>query len=795
MTHVEEPRKHLVIFQPSGSRGYVEDGTPLLEAARELGVAVESPCGGRMMCSKCRVRIEEGFFERFGIHSSGDHLNPVLEKEKEFFAQKGLTGENFRQSCVAEVYGDVVVYVPEESRAIKQIVRKSARELNIEIKPAVRRYFVVLEPATLHDPLGDWERLQAALEAEHGLTDLAIDYLALRKLQDVVREGDWKVTVSVWQGHEVIQVEPGYAEIGLGLAVDVGTTTVAAYLCDLEDGTILGTASMMNPQTPYGDDVMARITYAMTNDDGLKKLHAAILDGLNDIVRQVCDESGFSPDQILETVLVGNTCMDHIFLNIYPKYVGVAPFAPAVHHSMNIKARDFGLNILPSGNVHVLPNQAGFVGADNTAVIIAEEPHKQDDMMLIIDIGTNGEIVMGNREKLISASVPTGPAFEGAEIQFGMRAAEGAIERLKIDPVTWDVSYRVIGSEQWSHELPPDQIDARGICGSAIIEIGWELYKAGVINASGRFSRETHHPRLRQGVTGVEFVLAWASETAVGRDITFNVEDVRALQLAKSAMYSAARLMMQRLGIEQVDKIVLAGAFGSYIDKVKAMAMGLIPDCELKNVYAVGNAAGDGARIALLNVDKRAEADEVARQVEYVELTVEPGFEKEFAAAMHFPHMRDPFPNLAPMFEKMRHLRNLRQLKDTDSFGELPEPLLKRVAAVVTEERIRKRKPIFEQGAEPHAVWIVKEGSVKITRSHDGQKDVEVAELGPGEFLGEMAFLEGRPHSATAKAAALNTLLLRIDRDDFEKLLHGAPDFTAKITRVLSERWPDGPNP
>lgn len=795
MPNSEEPRKHLVIFQPSGSRGYVADGTPLLEAARDLGVAIESPCGGRMMCSKCRVRIEEGFFERFGIHSSGDHLNPVLEKEKEFFAQKGLTGDNFRQSCVAEVYGDVVVYVPEESRAIKQIVRKSARELNIEIKPAVQRYFVVLEPATLHDPLGDWERLQAALESEHGLTDLAVDYLVLRKLQDVVREGDWKVTVSVWQGHEVIQVEPGFAEIGLGLAVDVGTTTVAAYLCDLEDGTILGTASMMNPQTPYGDDVMARITYAMTNDDGLKKLHAVILDGLNDIVRQVCDESGYSSDKILETVLVGNTCMDHIFMNIYPKYVGVAPFAPAVHHSVNIKARDFGLDILSSGNVHVLPNQAGFVGADNTAVIIAEEPHKQDDMMLIIDIGTNGEIVMGNREKLISASVPTGPAFEGAEIQFGMRAAEGAIERLKIDPVTWDVSYRVIGKDDWSDELAPEEIGARGICGSAIIEIGWELFKAGVINASGRFSRETHHPRLRQGVGGVEFVLAWAPETAIGRDITFTVEDVRALQLAKSAMYSAARLMMQRLGIEWVDKIVLAGAFGSYIDKVKSMAMGLIPDCDLKNVYAVGNAAGDGARIALLNTDKRAEADEVARQVEYVELTVEPGFEKEFAAAMHFPHMRDPFPHLDRMFEKMRHQRNLRLLKNTALFADLPDSLLKRVARTVTEQKVRKRKPIFKQGADPQAFWIVKEGAVKIAIGRDGLKETTLVELGPGDLLGEMAIIEGRPHSATATADALNTILLRIERDEFQELLRDAPDFTAKIARALSERWPEGTKP
>ncbi|HKZ70888.1 MAG TPA: ASKHA domain-containing protein, partial [Anaerolineales bacterium] len=643
----DEPKhKHLVIFQPSGSRGYVEDGANLLEAARSLGVEIETPCGGRLMCSKCRVRIEEGFFERFGIESSLSHLNPVFEREREFFRSKGLTEPNLRQSCVATLHGPVVVFVPEESRAVKQLVRKSARELHIEIKPSVRRYFVEMKAATLRDPLGDWERLQNALKEQHGVEGLTIDYPVLTQLQKSVRAGEWKVTVFVWHGREVIRVTPGFAEYALGLAVDVGTTTVAGFLCDLDSGQVLASESMMNPQTPYGDDVMARITYAMTHPDGLEKMHAAIIEGLNTIVARTCEKSGYQPEDIAEAVLVGNTCMDHIFLNIFPKYVGVSPFAPAMHHSVDVKARDFGLKILPTGNVHVLPNEAGFVGADNVACVIAEEPYKQDDIMLVIDIGTNGEMVLGNRHKLISASVPTGPAFEGAQIQYGMRAAIGAIEKVDIDPVTWDVRFRTIGQDKGSDEMPPEEIKARGLCGSAMIDLGWEMYRAGVVDATGRFSKEIHSPRLRQGPDGLEFVIAWANQTTLGRDITFNNADMRALQLAKSAMYSAAKIMMRRLGVQKVDKVVLAGAFGSFIDKVKAMAMGLYPDCELKNVFAVGNAAGDGARMALLNVDKRAEADEVARQIEYVELTVEPDFEKQFAAAMHFPHMSDSFPHL-----------------------------------------------------------------------------------------------------------------------------------------------------
>lgn len=659
-----EVKKHLVIFQPSGRRGYVDERRWLLDAARELGVEIESICGKKRTCGKCKVRIEEGFFEREGIESSASHVSQVLQKEVDLLGRE--LQQDYRLSCCARVYGDLVVFVPEESRAAKQIVRKTATERAITVNPAVRKYYVELEPPTLQDPLGDWERLTDELKRTFGLDELVADYQALLGLSPALRQGAWKVTVSAWMNREVIRVEPGYVERAIGLAVDVGTTTVAGYLCDLRTGQVLVTEAMMNPQVPYGEDVMSRITFSMTHEDGLARLNSAIVEGLNTIARNAAAQVGLTVEDILELVLVGNTAMHHLFTNIYPQHVGQSPFPPTLHHSLDVKARDLGIKICPSANVHILPIEAGFVGADNVGVLIAEEPYNQDPMSLIIDIGTNGELVLGNRHKLISSSCATGPAFEGAHIKFGMRAAPGAIERVRIDPLTLDARFKVIGQDRWNDEDVPEfnsgtpvqhaedvpelhsgtPVRAVGICGSGIIEVVAEMFRAGILEKSGRFNKTLSHPRLRQGDDGPEYVLAWAQETAIGKDITVNIKDVRALQLAKAAMYAGVKLMMRRLGVTQLDRVILAGAFGSYIDKERSMLLGLFPDCDLDKVWAVGNAAGDGARIALLNVDKREEANRIARQVEYVELTVESDFEREFMYAMHIPHMRDPCPNV-----------------------------------------------------------------------------------------------------------------------------------------------------
>jgi len=1138
----------MVIFQPSGRRGYVQKGKTLKEASVSLGVDIEGICGEKAICGKCKVRIDQGFFEKYGIESSREHLSPMGVTERKFFSLQQERG-GYRLACQTKVLGDVIVFVPEESRMGKQVVRKAAREINIELKPAVKKYYVEIPKATLEDTLGDWERLETELEKSHGLKNLTIDYQTLMSLQEAVREGNWKVTVSVWHDKEVIKVESGLVKKVYGLAVDVGTTTVAGYLCDLTDGKLVATASMMNPQVIYGEDVMSRISYTMTNPEGLEYMNKAIIDGLNGIVEEASAIAGIKRTDILDMTIVGNTCMHHLFLNIDPLNIGRAPFPPALHHSMDIKARDWGLKIAPEaetveigdcppcqvacpvginaqdflyfiaqskydealeevrrampfagvcgrvcthpcepecergkvdaplsirslhrfvadhewrkgrakaapiektkeekvaiigsgpaglacayelvrrgysvtvfeaapkaggmlrygipdyrlpkevlddeinyiqelgveiktnhpvsslkdvftqgykaiflatgawvseklnvpnedvngvfhaldilrkinsgekvqvgkrvvvvggGNaavdaarvarrlgaeevwivyrrsrnempaiktevdeaekegvkfqflatpvkvlknhdrltgiqclrmelgepdeggrpvpipvqgsefeintdqfviaigqrvdekgiieeledsgkrtlsvdpvtlktnmegvfaggdvvlgaadvisamgagqeaatsielylagidlikgrparkkkveevpkegveketrkvlpllepekrigfsevdlgfadhmetaieeskrclncsiysekggaetgvsrdigikiapgayVHVLPIEAGFVGADNVGVLIAEAPYLQDSIELIIDIGTNGELILGNRQKLISSSCATGPAFEGAEMRYGMRAAPGAIEKIAIDPETKEVRYKVIDKEGWNTEM--EEVGAKGICGSGIIDVVPQLFLAGIIDRTGRFKKDIKTPRLRENNGEIEFVIAWANETSIGQDIVVCQSDIRAIQLAKGAMYAGSKIMMRHFGVEKVDKVILAGAFGSYIDKVSAALLGLFPDCELENIYSVGNAAGDGARMALLNVEKRKEADTWARRVNYLELTLEPGFDKIFAEAMWIPHMKDKFSHLSHLLPEKK---------------------------------------------------------------------------------------------------------------------------------------------
>ena len=636
-------KKYMVIFQPSGIRGKVDDGVTIMEASRELGADIESLCGGKATCGKCRIKIEEGEFRKYGITSKIESVSPISEGDRKLLSKQQLR-DNYRLACQTRIRGDVVIFVPEESRKGQQVIRKDAGARDIRLKPAVKKYHVTLTPATLHDNIGDFERLQTELAERFKLRELTIDYPVLLRLQNLVREDDWEVTVSVWKNREIINIESGQEGKSHGLAVDIGTTTVAGYLCDLSSGEVVATDAMMNPQVAYGEDVMSRISYSVKSEEGLRQLNQAIIKGLNQVAGRAAVKAGIKRSDIVDMTVVGNTCMHHIFLNIDPRYLGKTPFSPSVHHSLDIKARDLGIKISPGAYVHVLPIEAGFVGADNVGVLIAEEPYNQEETLLIIDIGTNGELILGNRNKLLSASCATGPAFEGAEIKHGMRAAPGAIERVKIDPKTKEVQFKIIGNERWSNGAK--NLKARGICGSGIFDIAAQMFLAGIIDKSGRFSNRLKTPRLRKSGKELEFVIAWAKETSIEGDIVVCQSDIRAIQLAKGAMYAGGRVLMNRLGVDSIDRVILAGAFGSYIDRESAAVIGLFPDCDLENVYAVGNAAGDGARIALLNVDKRKEADIMARRVEYVELTVEPDFNNIFTQALLFPHMEDKFPHL-----------------------------------------------------------------------------------------------------------------------------------------------------
>ncbi|MEE4241427.1 MAG: ASKHA domain-containing protein, partial [Desulfopila sp.] len=666
-----------IIFQPSGCRGEVPKGITIIEASRKLGVDIETLCGGKGVCGKCVVRIEDGIFEKYGIKSSTSHVSPWQEEEGRFIGDEKRK-KGFRLGCLGRIQGDLLIFVPEESRAGKQVVSKEARKIHIDHNPAVNIYHVRVEAPSFEDPTGDFERICKGLEDNYGLKDLRIDINALRQLPGALRKGDWEVTISVWMGQEVIRVRPGLCVTSYGLAIDIGTTTVAGYLCDLSTMEVIDTVLLMNPQCKYGEDVMSRITYHMTNAGGLEQMSDDIIEGLNWMIDQAVKNThsptgkvrsengkeGSGPplaeagkthlclsNEDIEDVTIGcNTAMHHILLKIDPQYVGVAPFPPAIHRSVDLKGRDLGLRINPGANIFILPIEAGFIGADNVGVMIAEAPYDSEDIQLIIDIGTNGELILGNKKKFISSSCATGPALEGAQLSCGMRAAPGAIERIRIDPETKDVDYKVIGRDSWRKYSKPQDMKVKGVCGSGILDVLAELYCAGIILKSGAFNQKSlkNHPRFRNNpeTNILEFVLAWAEETSIEKDITITQKDVRQIQLAKGALYAGCKLMLKRIGAKKVDRLKIAGAFGTHVDRQKALIMGMFPDCDIDIVTSVGNAAGDGYRAALLNVEKRKEANWVARNVEYIELTVEPDFQREFMEAMHLPHMKDEFPHL-----------------------------------------------------------------------------------------------------------------------------------------------------
>ncbi|OQX66097.1 MAG: ferredoxin [Desulfococcus sp. 4484_242] len=672
-----------VIFQPSGRRGEVDRGINIIEASRRLGVDIETLCGEKRVCGKCKVRIEKGAFEKFGVVSDPGHVSPWQEEEEKFITPE-QRAQGYRLGCVAEIQDDILVFVPEESRAGKQVVSKAARDIPINWDPAVKVYTVTVTPPSFEDPLGDFERMTQALEKEFGLKGLDIDWFTLRDLPNVIRKGEWSITAAVWMDREIIKLWPGKVEDYYGLAVDVGTTTVAAYLCNIRTMDVLDTVSMMNPQCKYGEDVMSRITYHMKTPGGLEKMSDDMIEGLNELIKKACDathppkkkqkdENGKSirdengqfmivespeegktylrlqPSDILDLTLGGNTAMHHILLKLDPQYVGLAPFPPVIHRSLDIRARDLGIHINRSSRIFVMPNEAGFVGADNVCVLVCEKPHHSDALQLIIDIGTNGELVLGNKEKLISSSCATGPALEGAQLAFGMRAAPGAIERIRIDPETHEVDYKVIGRDAWLKYSRPEEMKTKGICGSGILDVLAELYRSGVVEKSGRFSKNQKSNRFRTNPDNPrqkEFVIAWAEETSIGKDVVITQKDIRQIQLAKGALYTGCKLMMRRMGVDKVDTIKIAGAFGTHVDREKALMMGLFPDCEIEKILSVGNAAGDGARVVLLDRAMREDANWISRNVEYIELTVEPDFEKQFMESMQIPHMTDQFPHL-----------------------------------------------------------------------------------------------------------------------------------------------------
>ena len=655
----------LVVFTPSGKRGHFPTGTPILTAARQLGVDLDSVCGGRGICSKCQIQPSYGEFSKHGVTAREGALSEWNSVEQRYQDIRGLK-EGRRLGCQATVQGDIVIDVPAESQVHRQVVRKEASARAMVMDPAVRTYYVEVAEPDMHTPTGDLERLATALQEQWDIGEVTAGISFLRKLQPVLRKGKWTATVVLHKGHQdtkhrLLDIAPGYFDRPLyGLAIDLGSTTIAAHLTDLRTGEVAASSGIMNPQIRFGEDLMSRVSYAMMNPGGDVEMTSAVRTALNALIGTLQAEAGIIPEQIMEAVFVCNPVMHHLLLGIDPVELGQAPFALATSNSLSLHAGDLELDTMnPAARIFILPCIAGHVGADAAAVALSEAPNEQDELTLVVDVGTNAEILLGNKTQVLACSSPTGPAFEGAQISSGQRAAPGAIERIEIDTQTKEPRFQVIGCGLWSNE---DGFDAAiattgvtGICGSGIIEAVAEMRMAGLLDPKGLIGSPAQCGTTRCILEGRthSYVIYDGTEDG-GPMITVTQTDIRAIQLAKSALYAGARLLMDEMGTDTVDRVVLAGAFGAHISPKHAMVLGMIPDVPLDKVTSAGNAAGTGARMALCSVDARTSIEKTVREITKVETAIEPKFQEHFVNANAIPHATDPFTilrSIAPLLD------------------------------------------------------------------------------------------------------------------------------------------------
>ncbi|MCJ8340591.1 MAG: ASKHA domain-containing protein [Pseudomonadales bacterium] len=660
MLNIKEPevvvgaKKAVVVFTPSGLRGEFALGTSVLQAAQLLGVDLESSCGGRGICSRCQVVPSMGDFPKHGIHSTSEHLSTPSELEQQHRKLDLSTGR--RLSCSTLILGDLVIDVPADSQLHRQHIVKEAVALTLSVKPSVQLFSVQVPEPDMHQPASDMRLLQQQLQQQHHISIQASDLSAIQQLQPALAKGGRTVTVAVYtdanESNEITALWPGRETNCYGVAIDLGSTTIAAHLCDLQSGKVLASAASMNPQIRFGEDLMSRVSYVMMNPGGELEMCAAVRETLAKLCAQVAKKARIERQKILDLTIVCNPIMHHLLLGIDPTPLGTAPFALATEMPLQLKANDLDLQLHPGSRVFLLPCIAGHIGADTAGMILAERPDQADEVTLLVDIGTNAEIVLGDKHRILAASSPTGPAFEGAQISCGQRAAAGAIERVRIDPQTLEPKFKVIGCDLWSDHADFAAATAKlkisGICGSGIIELVAELFLAGVITTDGVIDPEMAKKSTRVVATGrtYSYVLHSGDKT-----LSLTQNDVRAIQLAKAALYAGIRLLMDHMGVNSVARIGLAGAFGSHIDVKYAMLLGLIPDCNLQQVSAVGNAAGTGARIALLNRHKRRLIATVLERVEKVETAIEAKFQDHFVAAMALPHKSDPFVQLSKIVQ------------------------------------------------------------------------------------------------------------------------------------------------
>ena len=607
------PATFEVDFEPAGRRVRVESGTQLLEAARSAGVGLASVCGGDGTCGRCRVVVMEG-----ALPDPSDADRRALSRTE--------IARGERLACRVPVASDLKVHIPKASMITDQRLQVTGPKRTVAVDPAVRVYHVAAEPPTLADARSDFDRILAAAATAHGIRRLAADPVVLSQLTTTVRRTGWEVGLLA-RGHDLVGVLPP-GQHAVGVAVDLGTTKIAGYLIDLETGVELAGEGIMNPQIAYGEDVISRLAYAVRQPGGAETLARVVREGLDALVGTMCEQTGIGRDQVAEGCIVGNTAMHHLLLGLPGRQLSQAPFVASTSSPLDVRARDLGIRIAPDARIHVPPNIGGFVGADHVAMILGADLDRVEAVKIGVDIGTNTEIVLRRPSMghLASTSCASGPAFEGAHIRDGMRAATGAIERVTMFASDRLPELRTIG------DAP-----AVGICGSGIVDAVAELYRTGRIDHRGRF--QTGAPGVRRGDRGLETVLSPAETNGIGRDVVITQGDVNEIQLAKGAIEVGIRILLDATGTDpaSVDEVVVAGAFGSYLDLDNSLAIGLLPRLPNAAYVQVGNAAGTGAKAALLSLRERARARQIAREAGYVELTTYPGFQRRFANAMLFP--------------------------------------------------------------------------------------------------------------------------------------------------------------
>ena len=601
---------HHIDFEPIGRRGDCPTEQSLLDCAHQLGVDLASICGGAGTCYACKVQVIKGT------------VSPPTTTEKDVFSADELK-QGYRLACQTYAKSDVKVHVPPESMTAQQRTQVEGMEAAVAPDPPVRAYTVKIPVPSLADLRADDRRLLDTLEQQHQVSCSLIDDAVLRDMSPRLRSWEWQAQASVRDG-EVVAVSPSPTP-NLGLAVDIGTTKIAGYLVDLETGKTLASIGIMNPQISYGEDVITRIGRARESPAEAARLQNVVITALSQIAIDLCGEVKARPENIVEAVVVGNTAMHHLFLRLPVAQLGLAPYVPAASQALDVKAREIGLNIAPGAYVHLLPNIAGFVGADLVAVLIATEPWKVGKVVLTVDIGTNTEVCLITDDDMTSVSCASGPAFEGAHIQCGMRAASGAIERLRL--VDNKVEYQTV------YGTPPI-----GLCGSGILDAIAQLYRVRAIDKGGKMLDK--HPLVRNVKGRNEFVLVKEGEREGGRAVTITQQDVREIQLAKGAIYTGIKLLLEARNRSEaeIEQVIIAGAFGTYIDVASAITIGMLPRLPLSRFRQVGNAAGTGARLALISRQKRAEAQAIARKIKYIELAADPRFMSTFVDAIKIGH-------------------------------------------------------------------------------------------------------------------------------------------------------------